>query len=554
MEQMNYREAILEGIAVPVGTAVPDVMRKAEQKMKRTGMPVGSLHFRLYKKSVDARRREEIRLVYAVCVSVSEGHPGYSEDKWVRAGLKPLRHGTLSEARGDRPLSARPLVVGMGPAGLFCAYLLAREGYAPILIDRGDAVADRVAAVSRFYTEGALDTESNIQFGAGGAGTFSDGKLLTRISDARCAFVLETLVAMGAPSEITLQARPHVGTDILRTVVERMLATIESMGGELHYRCRFDGFERLGDGTFSARVTRRGGASEVIPCGVIVLAPGHSARDTYRMLIERSMAVKPKPISVGVRIEHRRTDIDTLFYGDMAGHPDLGAAEYHLSDTRGERGVYTFCMCPGGEVVAAASEEETVVVNGMSAHARDGVNSNAAIAVSVRTEDYEPVEGSFALGAIAFQRRLERAAFVAGGGDYRVPVQTVGDFLDGVSRKGAHMPSRVLPSYRGGDSWRVARMGDVLPPFVCASLADGLRSFDRKARGFAMPDAVLSAAETRTSAPVRILRGGDLCALGHPGLYPCGEGAGYAGGITSAAVDGLKVAEAIMAAYRPVEA
>ncbi len=553
MESIRYTEAILEGIAVPVGTQEADVLRKAEMKMKRTGIPVGSLHFRLYKKSIDARRRDEIRLVYAVLAAVTEGHAGYTEDKWVRAGLKPLRPGQLSEARGERPLGARPLVVGMGPAGLFCAYLLAREGYAPILIDRGDAVADRVAAVGRFYTEGALDTESNIQFGAGGAGTFSDGKLLTRISDARCAFVLETLVAMGAPADITLQAKPHVGTDILRAVVERMLATIEAMGGELHYRCRFDGFERLPDGTFAARVTRRGGGAEVMPCGVIVLAPGHSARDTYRMLIERSMAVEPKPISVGVRIEHRRTDIDTLFYGDMAGHPDLGAAEYHLSDTRGERGVYTFCMCPGGEVVAAASEEETVVVNGMSVHARDGVNSNAAIAVSVRTEDFESVEGSPALGAIAFQRRLERAAFVAGGGDYRVPVQTVGDFLGGVSLKDAHAPSRVLPSYRGGDSWRVARMGDVLPPFVCASLADGLRAFDRKAKGFALPDAVLSAAETRTSAPVRILRGSDFCALGHPGLYPCGEGAGYAGGITSAAVDGLKVAEAIMAVYRPSE-
>ncbi len=548
MQHPSYREAILEGVTVPVGTAEAEVLRKAEMKMKRTGISVGSLHFRLYKKSVDARRREDIRLVYAVHVSVSEGHPGYPEDKWVRAGLKPFRPGTLSEVRGDRSLGARPLVVGMGPAGLFCAYLLAREGYAPILIERGDAVADRVAAVGRFYTEGRLDTESNIQFGAGGAGTFSDGKLLTRINDARCAFVLETLVAMGAPTDIALQAKPHVGTDILRTVVERMLSTIEAMGGELHYRCRFDGFERLADGTFEARTSRG-----VIPCGVIVLAPGHSARDTYRMLIERSMAVEPKPISVGVRIEHRRTDIDTLFYGAMAGHPDLGAAEYHLSDTRGERGVYTFCMCPGGEVVAAASEEETVVVNGMSAHARAGENSNAAIAVSVRTEDFEPVEGSLALGAIAFQRRLERAAYVAGGSDYRVPVQTVGDFLNGVDRRHAHEPTRVTPSYRGGDFWRVARMGDVLPPFVCASLADGLRSFDRKAKGYAMPDAVLSAAETRTSAPVRILRGTDLCALGHPGLYPCGEGAGYAGGITSAAVDGLKVAEAIMAAYRPME-
>ncbi len=542
------REAIIEGISVPVGTQETEVLARAERKMKRTGLfpMTGSLHFRLYKKSVDARKREDIRLVYSVLVSAEPPHPGFPEDKLIRAGFKAYRPGTLLSERGTKPLSARPLVVGMGPAGLFCAYLLAKEGYAPILIDRGDAVADRVRAVNRFCRDGILDTESNIQFGAGGAGTFSDGKLLTRINDARCAWVLETFREMGAPVDITLQAKPHVGTDILRTVVERMLSAIESMGGNLHFRCRFDGYKRLPDGTFAAATTQG-----TIPCGLIVLAPGHSARDTYRMLIDRRLAVEAKPISVGVRIEHRREDIDRLFYGSMAGHPDLGAAEYHLSDTKGERGVYTFCMCPGGEIVAAASEAETVVVNGMSVHARDGRNSNAAIAVSVQPSDYEPVDGSLALGAIAFQRRIERAAYLAGGKNYNVPVQTVGDFLNGTDLRYAHAPSRVLPTYRGGDHWTLARIGDVLPPFVCASLADGLRSFDRKIPGYAMPDAVLSAAETRTSAPVRILRGQDLCALGEPGIYPCGEGAGYAGGITSAAVDGLKVAEAIMVAYAP---
>lgn len=543
---MRYKEAIIEGISVPVGTSEADVLHKAEQKMKRTGTAPGPLHFRLYKKSVDARKREDIRLVYSVLVSAEEGHPGFSEEKLTRAGLKPHCPGHLNTERGSRPLPARPLVVGMGPAGLFCAYLLAKEGYAPMLIDRGDCVSDRVRTVSRFYTDGRLDTESNIQFGAGGAGTFSDGKLLTRINDARCAFVLETLHEMGAPAEITLQAKPHVGTDILRGVVERMLATIVSLGGELHYRCRWDGYERLPDGSFAAHTTQG-----TIPCGVIVLAPGHSARDTYCMLIGRRLAVEAKPISVGVRIEHLREDIDRMLYGSMAGHPDLGAAEYHLSDTKGERGVYTFCMCPGGEIVAAASEEETVVVNGMSLHARNGRNSNAAIAVSVRPSDYEPVEGSTALGAIAFQRRLEHAAFVAGGSDYNVPIQTVGDFLNGTDLRHAHPPTRVLPTYRGGDHWRLSRIADVLPPFACASLDSGLRSFDRKVKGYAMPEAVLSAAETRTSAPVRILRGNDLCALGEPGLYPCGEGAGYAGGITSAAVDGIKVAEAILAAYAP---
>ena len=531
---------------MPVGTSETEVLSRAEQKMKRGGISVGSLHFRLYKKSVDARKREDIRLVYSVLATAEEGHPGFSEEKLLRAGFKPYVETVLRPERGTTPLSARPLVVGMGPAGLFCAYLLAKEGYAPILIDRGDCVTDRVRAVDGFYLDGRLDTESNIQFGAGGAGTFSDGKLLTRINDPRCTYVLETLREMGAPEDITLQAKPHVGTDVLRTVVQNMLDTITALGGEVVYRCRFDGFERHPDGSFTAKTTKGD-----IPCGLIVLAPGHSARDTYKMLLEKNMMLEAKPISVGVRIEHLRSDMDTMLYGSMAGHPDLGAAEYHLSDTKGERGVYTFCMCPGGEVVAAASEEGTVVVNGMSRRARDGQNSNAAIAVSVRTADYEPVEGSLVLGAIAYQRRIERAAYLAGGSDYSVPIQTVGDFLDGTGDKALREPTRVKPTYRGGDCWRLAPVSRTLPAYVCDSLRYGLRSFDRKVHGFAMPEAVLSAAETRTSAPVRILRGTDLCAVGNPGIYPCGEGAGYAGGITSAAVDGLKVAEAILAVYMP---
>lgn len=544
MATQFYREAIIEGISVPVGTPEADILQKAAGKLKKSGLPAKGIAYRLYKKSVDARKREDIRLVYSVLATLPEGSRGFAEDKLASAGMKPYVRAELTLTHGAKTLPARPLVVGMGPAGLFCAYLLAKEGYAPILIDRGDSVADRVKSVESFYTEGRLDTESNIQFGAGGAGTFSDGKLLTRINDARCTFVLETLRDMGAPADITLQAKPHVGTDVLRAVVQTMLDTIASLGGEVVYRCRLDGFDRHPDGGFTARTSKGD-----IPCGIIVLAPGHSARDTYRMLLTKNMMLEPKPISVGVRIEHLRSDMDTMLYGTMAGHPDLGAAEYHLSDTKGERGVYTFCMCPGGEVVAAASEEDTVVVNGMSHRARDGANSNAAIAVSVRTSDYEPVEGSLVLGAIAYQRRIERAAFLAGGGDYAVPVQTVGDFLEG--DRAIHEPTRVKPSYMGGDRYRLAPVSKTLPDYVCQSLRYGLRSFDRKVHGYAMASAVLSAAETRTSAPVRILRGNDFCAVGNPGIYPCGEGAGYAGGITSAAVDGIKVAEAILAVYAP---
>ena len=548
MDQKRYRDVILEGISVPVGTSEEDVLRKARQQLGqklRSKGGAGQWTYRLFKKSVDARKREDIRLVYAVLASADADGAGLSREQLDRAGLKPLSKESMTLTKGTAPLGARPLVVGMGPAGLFCAYLLAREGYAPILIDRGDCVADRVRSVEAFYDHGALDTESNIQFGAGGAGTFSDGKLLTRISDPRCTLVLETLKDMGAPEDITLKAKPHVGTDVLRTVVQRMLDEITRLGGDVIYRCRLDSYDRLPDGTFSVQ-TNKGSIS----CGVLVLATGHSARDTYEMLLSRGAVLIPKPISVGVRIEHLREDMDTMLYGRFAGHPDLGAAEYHLSDTKGERGVYTFCMCPGGEVVAAASEEDTVVVNGMSHRARDGKNSNSAVAVSVQPSDFEPVNGSPVLGGIAFQRRIERAAFIAGGRDYSAPVQTVGDFLTG---NGAHTaPARVQPTYGGGERYRLAPMDNVLPPFVCASLRYGLGSFDRKVKGFAMAEAVLTAPETRTSSPVRMCRGEDLCALGQPGVYPCGEGAGYAGGITSAAVDGLKVAEAILAVYRPM--
>lgn len=540
----TYREAVIEGISVPLGTPIDEVLYKAKQKVKRSGLDVGSLHFRLYKKSIDARKRGDIRLVYSVLCTTREGGRGFSAEALQKAGLKPYAPGCLAPTHGHEVLNARPLVVGAGPAGLFCAYLLAREGYAPILIERGDDIPRRVEAVDAFVSQGKLDTESNIQFGAGGAGTFSDGKLMTRISDSRCAFVLETLRDMGAPQDITTQAKPHVGTDMLRLVVSHMLTRIKDMGGEVIFRCRFEGVTRLSDGSFMAHTT-----SGDIPCGVVVLAPGHSARDTYHMLIKENFAVEAKPISVGVRIEHLREDMDKMLYGDAAGHPDLGAGEYHLSDTKGERGVYTFCMCPGGEVVSAASEEDSVVVNGMSNHARDGVNSNAAIAVSVNVDDYTPVEGNLALGAIAFQRQIEKAAFVAGGGNYDVPLETVGDFLSGKGSQNMTQPTVVQPTYRGGGHYRTTPMSAVLPPFVLASLARGIASFDKKLPGYAQPHAILTAPETRTSAPVRILRGADFCALGHEGIYPCGEGAGYAGGITSAAVDGLRVAEVIIEKY-----
>ena len=541
---MKSVQFLIGGIRVSVDSADDVIINRAKEKMKRAGISTSTLHFRLYKKSIDARRRDDIRFE---CTVLAEGDADLhvSDVALKRAGAQRHESAVLTPQRGTERLSARPLVVGMGPAGLFAALMLAKEGYAPVIIDRGGSVAERTRDVARFRESGILNPASNIQFGAGGAGTFSDGKLITRISDPRCGFVLRTLVEHGAPEDILVKAKPHVGTDLLREVVDGILNEIQRLGGEVVYHCRMDDVTELSDGTLRVHTTKGD-----LCCGALILAPGHSARDTYAHLIGKQYAIEPKPISVGVRVEHLQADIDRALYGAFAGHPNLGPAEYGLSDTKGARGVYTFCMCPGGEVVAAASEEEHLVVNGMSYHARNNPNANAAVAVSVGVEDYESVNGSRALGAIAFQRRIERAAYVAGGGDYVAPVMTMGDFLTG---KTGSEPTRVQPSYRDGRV-RVADFESVFPSFVIESLRYGLRSFGKKIKGYDAPDAVLTAAETRTSAPLRILRNGEsLTALGHDRIYPCGEGAGYAGGITSAAVDGVRCATALMARFAPIK-
>ncbi len=539
---MNQERYIIDAISVSPSQGETEALNVVKKRLDRLGLPRGNYQLSIFKKSVDARKRHDVRLVYSVMVSQAEGK-NISRKLIDRLGARKIQTAQIEFEYGDRQMAYRPIVVGMGPAGMFCALILAEQGYRPIIIDRGDCVADRVLSVDRFYSEGKLDTDSNIQFGAGGAGTFSDGKLLTRINDEKCSYVLDTFKKFGAPEDITLKAKPHIGTDILRVVVDNILHRIEELGGEVIYRCKMDGITELPDGNIKVSTTKGD-----FVCSDVVLALGHSARDTYKMLIENGFAVTPKPISVGVRIEHLREDIEGMLYGDFAGHPALGAAEYALSDTKSDRGVYTFCMCPGGEVVGAASEEESVVVNGMSKYARDGRNSNSAIAVSVRPEDFEAVDGSLALGAIEFQRKIERAAYIAGGRDYSAPMQTVGDFLSG---KRGSMPSKVTPTYMGGKC-ALADMNNVLPNFVTEHLRYGIQSFDKKICGFADESAILTGAETRTSAPVRILRTEDMSAVGHLGIYPCGEGAGYAGGITSAAVDGVKVALAIIKKYKKI--
>ena len=533
---------LADGLSIRPGEGQEELFGQAKERMKRAGVDTRSLHFRLFKRSVDARRRDDIRLVCTVLVESDEPLPARV---CARAGLKQLADGKPVLHVGTEPMERPPLVVGMGPAGLFAALLLAQNGYRPVIVDRGDAVSERVAKVEKFRASGELDGESNVQFGAGGAGTFSDGKLVTRIHDPRCRFVLETFHRFGAPDEILTLAKPHIGTDILRTVVARMLAEIERLGGEVRYRCRAEGFRENADGSVTVRTPQGEEAFSAV-----VLAVGHSARDTYEELIAGGFAVEAKPISVGVRAEHLQADIDRALYGDFAGHPDLGHAEYALSDTRRARGVYTFCMCPGGEVVAAASEDGGLVVNGMSNHARDGKNANAAVLVSVGCGDYEPVGGSLARGAIAYQRSIERAAFRAGGGDWYAPMMTIGDFLGG--GRGSS-PADVQPTYRGGKV-RPADFGEIFPPYILESLRYALHSFAGRIPGYDKGTAVLTAAETRTSAPVRILRDADrLSALGHDRIYPCGEGAGYAGGITSAAVDGIRAAESLISRFRPGE-
>ncbi len=539
MKGTKHRGIIVSGINLSPNVDESEAYALAAGELKRAGISPARLRFNIYKRSVDARKKNDIKIVYSVACLFDTPYEGELPVlKKYRAAF--MMSEEMDITCGSERMGASPLVVGMGPAGLFAALLLAENGYAPTIIDRGECVADRCRAYQKFVVSGILDTESNIEFGAGGAGTFSDGKLLTRINDAKISYVLHRFCDFGAPESILTEAKPHIGTDILLGVVDRMLKEIERLGGRVLYRTRLDGICHMPNGNIKA-VTNCGD----IECSALLLATGHSARDTYKMLLESGYTVLPKAFSVGVRIEHLREDIDRAMYGDMAGHEKLGRGEYHLSDTTSGRGVYTFCMCPGGEVVAAASEEGGVVVNGMSRNARDGINSNSAVAVSVRPEDYDGTP----MGAVEFQRNIERAAYVAGGNDFYAPVMTVGDLLSG---KCGSEPKRIMPTYRDGRV-RTADLNQVFPKFIIDELKLGLNSFERKLCGFACADAVLTGAETRTSAPVRILRDENFEAVLHKGVYPCGEGAGYAGGITSSAIDGIKAAIKIIEKFSPMD-
>ena len=505
---------------------------RAKKYLVKNRVEASDFDFSIYKKSIDARDKNNILFVYSV-LAESEQNISIKSIPHV----KILDSENLNIQYGYEPLISRPLVVGMGPAGMFCALLLAENGYRPIIIDRGDCVADRTRALEQFILTGKLDTESNVQFGAGGAGTFSDGKLTTRINDGRCDYVLSRFVEFGAPAEILTKSKPHIGTDILTSVVDNILNKIEELGGTVIYRCRMNNISINSDGVTVH--TTKGDFST----SSLVLALGHSARDTYKMLLNHNFVIEPKPFSIGVRVEHLQEDVNVALYGKFAGHPNLSVGEYNLSDTNGKRGVYTFCMCPGGEVVPATSEEFGVCVNGMSKFARDGKNANCAVNVSVNTDDY----GNDPYKAIEFQENLEREAYKLGGGDYYAPIQLMGDFLED---KVSLAPSRIMPTYANGNRVTVTNLNNLLPPFVSSRLQEGFRIFDKRLKGFAVSDAVLTGVETRTSAPLRIMRNENLSAISNEFVYPCGEGAGYAGGIMSSAVDGIKVALEIMKKYK----
>lgn len=527
---------IMNNIRASLKENEDDVINKALSRIhKKRG---DALKAYIMKSSVDARHRNSLCLVYSVGIELAGG-----EAEAVAAAGDPnvrLREKTVyAPPCGSGPLRSRPVIVGFGPAGMFAGLLLAKNGYRPLIVERGAPVDDRVTAVDSFFCGGALDTRTNVQFGEGGAGTFSDGKLTTRIGDPRCETVIDEFIKNGAPESIKRMAKPHIGTDNLRLVVKNIRNKIISLGGEIRFNTALSGI-----GVKDGRVTSVFLDGEKLAADVVLLAIGHSARDTFDMLLKTGVRLEPKPFSVGVRIEHLQSEIDKAMYGKLAGHPALPRGEYQLSFRQGERAVYTFCMCPGGSVVAAASEHGGVVTNGMSLYKRDGKNANSALVVSVSPADY----GSGPLDGVRFQQHLETAAFSAGGSSYRAPCQSVGDFL---ADSGSFHMGRVEPTYPIGVT--PYNLNALFPQYVTNMLRSGLLVFDKKLQGFAAKDAVMTGVETRTSSPVRITRQETFEATNVSGLYPAGEGAGYAGGIMSAAVDGLRTAEAIMARYAPLE-
>lgn len=522
---MFYR---ITNLKMPITSSFDEVFSACAKKMGISKSDI--LSQKILRKSVDARRKQ-VNFIYSVLIETEKRINTADDISLVEIKKEePL-------VMGSKPLLHRPVIVGFGPCGMFCALTLARLGYSPIVFERGADVDERTTKIAHFWSGGELDTNTNVQFGEGGAGTFSDGKLTCRIGDSRIDSVLSDFVKHGAPDDIMYSALPHIGTDILKSVVKSIRKEIISLGGEVHFNTTVLDIN-VKNGKLSSLKLSDG--SEVL-CDVAVFAIGHSARDTYSMLYRRGLKMETKTFSVGFRCEHLQRDIDEALYGDYAGSDELGAASYKVSNRVGGVGCYSFCMCPGGTVVTASSEEGMVVVNGMSERARDKENSNSAICINVGERDF----GKHPLSAIEFQRDLERKAYILGGSSYNSPVQTLGDYIDG--RKTTSF-GKISPSVTRG--YEMADLNELFLPSFNALMKKSFYEFDKKIGGFAHKDVLLTGVETRTSAPIRILRDENFSSETVSGLIPAGEGAGYAGGIMSAAVDGIKCAQSIIKTYK----
>lgn len=524
----------LTEIKLPLNHA-PEALQYAI--LSKLVIPAAQLHaFTVFKRAYDARNNKDIQLIYTFDVEVSDQAAllsKFANDQSVRI-TPDMTYQFVTQAPAN--LRERPVVVGLGPCGLFAALILAQMGFKPIVLERGKAVRERTKDTFGFWRKQALNPESNVQFGEGGAGTFSDGKLYSQVKDRKHygRKVLHEFVAAGAPEEIMYVSKPHIGTFKLVNMVEKMRANIIALGGEIRFSTRVDKLE-LQDGQLQGLHLSSG---EYLAAKHVILAVGHSARDTFESLYEQGVYIEAKPFSIGFRIEHEQSMIDSCRFGDNAGNPILGAADYKLvHHCHNGRTVYSFCMCPGGTVVAAASEEGRVVTNGMSQYSRHERNANSAIVVGITPEQDYP---GHPLAGIALQRRLEELAFKAGGENYYAPAQLIGDFLAG---KCSTELGEVKPSYTPGIT--LTDLSKVVPDYVTQAIQEAIPAFDKQIKGFAKKDGLLTGVETRTSSPICIKRGDNYQSINTRGLYPAGEGAGYAGGIWSAGIDGIRVAEAL---------
>lgn len=511
-----------------------EIVRKA---LKAVGISESDvLKAEIHKTSLDARKHDDIHFVHAVYVQLN--NPKTEKNICEKNGLNYVESTKLLPVISDVKHEGKVAVVGFGPAGMFAALILAENGYKPVVFERGESVDERIESVKRFWQNGDLNEKSNVQFGEGGAGTFSDGKLTTRIKDPLCRYVLERFVQFGAPEEILVKAKAHIGTDNLRTIVKAIRNRIVELGGEVRFNSKIDDL-KINNGVVNAVCMKDTDERT----SAVILAVGHSARDTFEMLLDNGVMIEPKPFAVGTRIEHTQDDVDKSLYGNQAGNPLLPKGEYQLSYTRQDkRAAYTFCMCPGGYVVASSSEVGGVVTNGMSEYARDGSNANSALVVSVTPRDF----GTNPLDGVNFAQTIEKNAFISAGSTYKAPATTVGGFLSG---KSSLLPSSINPSYSLGVC--EADFRKIFPNFVCEMMQTGLDVFAKRMKCFADANAILTAPETRTSSPVKITRTENMNCVSLKNMYPCGEGAGYAGGIMSSAVDGIKAALQIMTQIAP---